>query len=172
MSRSTCVPLYPATDGRQTILLPIQETCWRQQVDTSEYNLYPEACKRGLRDSFTKMRYTNLLTYLLTYSSVRRYRSLRGALAAVKPRKCCLQMTSLQLSFETINNVAKPYAAFTPAQHVARQQVARTTSNMLRATSCLLLGNIINIHICHVCFTWLKVKWRTKTNTMNYALRT
>jgi len=36
------------------------------------------------------------------------------------------------------------YAAFTPAQHVARQQVARTnnllraTSNMLRATSYLL----------------------------------
>jgi len=44
MSRSTCFPLYPATDRRATILSPIQETCWRQQMDTSGYNLYPATC--------------------------------------------------------------------------------------------------------------------------------
>jgi len=42
-----------------------------------------------------------------------------------------MRLTSIESSFHLCK------VAFTPAQHVARQQVART-SNMLRATSCLL----------------------------------
>jgi len=53
MSRSTCIHLYPATDGRQTgdNLLPIQETCW--QTDSGYKWIQHVAgqhvswCKRG-----------------------------------------------------------------------------------------------------------------------------
>jgi len=31
-------------DKLATVLSPIQETCWRRQVDTSGYNLYPATC--------------------------------------------------------------------------------------------------------------------------------
>ena len=52
MSRSTCIPfLYPA-DGRQTgnnFVADIQETCWRQQVDTTCVRQHVSWCKRGLR---------------------------------------------------------------------------------------------------------------------------
>jgi len=72
--------------------------------------------------------------------------------------------------------------------HVARKHVSRRSNLypdtymstdslhvdgyklLVRDTYRLYLGDIINIHICHVCFTWLKVKWRTKTKTMNCAI--
>ena len=43
MSRSTCIPLYPATDGRQTGDSFVADTR-NMSTATSGYNLYPATC--------------------------------------------------------------------------------------------------------------------------------
>ena len=53
MSRSTCIPLYPATDGRQTGDSFVADTR-NMLTATSGYNLYPATCvlsrcKRSIR---------------------------------------------------------------------------------------------------------------------------
>jgi len=51
MSRSTCIPLYPATDGRQTsniFFSPMQDTCRRRQLDTTCIRQHVSWCKRGI----------------------------------------------------------------------------------------------------------------------------
>jgi len=46
MSKSSCIFCIQQQTGDKlaTILSPIQDTCWRRQVDTSGYNLYPATC--------------------------------------------------------------------------------------------------------------------------------
>ena len=51
MSRSTYIPCIQQQTGDKlaTILSPIQETCWRQQVDTTCIRQHVSWCKRGFR---------------------------------------------------------------------------------------------------------------------------
>jgi len=65
MWRSTCIPLYPATDGQQTdnnFVADIQATCWRQHVAW---------CKRGFRVDFCK--YKTILYCLMILIIVRKW---------------------------------------------------------------------------------------------------
>ena len=64
-----------------------------------------------------------------------------------------------------------PYAAFTPAQHVARQQVARTsnllraTNNMLRATSCFKQHVARNKRCRATCCAGVNAVLQSETNS-------